>query len=162
MIKTNNGNKLYIATYPEPSTTPETADYKLLNFVTDFKFNYSVKKEDRTYFHNNGLTTSLITGGSQSLSVSVDYDADDQLHQYLVYLLTNDPTKSNNQFIKIEFNDEIKRTTSAVSLNEKGLILKGKAVLLFKNSIPNGSANEIIKLQFDILPQDNKWDITKA
>ncbi|MFV8418509.1 phage tail tube protein [Mycoplasma sp. VS299A] len=157
MLKTNNGNKLYIALYPTDSTTKENAQYTELKFITELKLNYSSKKEDRNYFHNAGETTSIITGKSTSLSVSVDYDSSDELHQYLIHLMTSAPYKCNNQFIKLEL-DGIKKATETSSKNQAVTNLLGKAVIQFKNGIPSGNVDELIKIQFDIIPQDDKWE----
>ncbi|WLP85286.1 phage tail tube protein [Mycoplasma seminis] len=155
-VKTNNGNKLHIALYPNETTTATTAQFHELKYITELKLNYSSKKEDRNYFHNGGETTSIITGKTTTLSVSIDYDPNDELHQYLVYLLTSEPNKCNNQFIKLEI-DGVNKATSATAKNIKVATLKGKATIQFKNGIPSGAVDELIKLQFDILPQDDKW-----
>ncbi|MFV8478109.1 phage tail tube protein [Mycoplasma sp. B6400] len=157
MLKTNNGNKLYIALYPTDSTTKENAQYTELKFITELKLNYSAKKEDRNYFHNKGETTSIITGKSTSLSVSVDYDNSNELHQYLIYLMTCEPYKCNNQFIKLEL-DGVNKATATSSKNQAVTSLLGKAVIQFKNGIPSGNVDELVKIQFDIIPQDDKWE----
>ncbi|MHA3795761.1 phage tail tube protein [Mycoplasma sp. HF14] len=157
MLKTNNGNKLLIALYPTTSTTKDTAQYEELKFITELKLNYSSKKEDRNYFHNGGETTSIITGKSSSLSVSVDYDNTNELHQYLVHLLISEPYKCNNQFIKLELNG-VNKATASSSKNQAVTTLSGKAVIQFKNGIPSGNVDDLVKLQFDIIPQDDKWE----
>ncbi|WP_322911065.1 phage tail tube protein [Mycoplasmopsis felis] len=149
IFKTNAGNRLYIATVPLGSTDEEKK-YKEITSITALKFNYSPKKEDRMYFHNLGESTSITTGVSKSLSVSIDFDNSDEAHKYLLNLLLGDIYLTNSQFIKLDIRT-ISKTTG------KHITVSGKATINFKNHFPSGNADEIQKLEFDIFPQDNKW-----
>ncbi|WP_322902034.1 phage tail tube protein [Mycoplasmopsis felis] len=149
IFKTNAGNRLYIATVPLGSTDEEKK-YKEITSITALKFNYSPKKEDRMYFHNLGESTSITTGVSKSLSVSLDFDNNNEAHKYLLNLLLGDIHLTNSQYIKLDI-----RTISKTI--GKHLVVSGKATLNFKNHFPSGSADELQKLEFDIYPQDNKW-----
>ncbi|MCU9934775.1 hypothetical protein NWE61_06910 [Mycoplasmopsis felis] len=102
------------------------------------------------YFHNLGESTSITTGVSKSLSVSIDFDNSDEAHKYLLNLLLGDIYLTNSQFIKLDIRT-ISKTTG------KHITVSGKATINFKNHFPSGNADEIQKLEFDIFPQDNKW-----
>ncbi|TDV23505.1 hypothetical protein BCF59_0494 [Mycoplasmopsis mustelae] len=160
-FKTNAGNKLFIALSPDTAISDDgsinvsAARFSEIEHITALKLNYSPKKEDKVYYHNNGESTSITTGLSKSLSVSIDFDNSSQAHQYLLSLLLGDVHNVNNQVIMLEIH-----TISAET--NKFVTVSGKATINFKNHFPSGNADELQKLEFDILPQDNKWTTTNT
>lgn len=149
----NAKSKFYISTDPTNSSLDST--YKPVCDATSITFNVSYKKQDSTYFCNGGEVTSTTTGRTQTLSVSIDYDDTNEAHKYLLGLLIDqDFSKCNNQQIKLELplmDGESTPTTYT-----------GKACIQFKNGIPSGAADELIKLEFDVAPQDTPFKITKG
>lgn len=145
---------IYIATVPE-GETDDAKKFEKICLSTECLFNKSMNKVDKTYFCNGGETTSIITGSTSSLTVSIDFDITKKAHKYLYDLLTNqDFSVCNGQFIKIEYPLFSGQTTPAT--------ISGKACIQFKNDIPSGAANELIKISFDIFPQDSAWIRTQA
>lgn len=153
MFKSNNTSELWIATKPQADELEK--EYKQIKFITELKHNYNVKKEDRTYFHNKGKTTAITTGVSESLTVSIDYDDEQQAHKYLLKLLLGDIENLNNQFIKVKLKNFSTGTKTA------DIEITGKTTINFKNHIPSGNADEIVKLQIDFIPQDDAWKISE-
>lgn len=153
MKKTNSQmSKLLLALDPSQSQD-DLRRYTPVCDSTSCSLNVEYKKTDSTYFCNGGETTSYITGRSTSLSVSIDYDSSSESHKYLRDLLMSDFTQANNQFIKLQ-----------LQMNEDGSTwdtLGGKACIQFKSMPPNGNADELGKIEFDIFPQE-KWTWTKG
>lgn len=154
MLSPNFVAQLWIALNPD---SEDDSQYKKLNFVSDLKTNFSVKKQDRNYFHNKGSTTSIITSTAFSLNVSIDYNPFDELHYYLFGLIGADPFKLNNQKIKLII-PNTNQTSTKTSANST--VLTGKAAFSFKNYIPSGAPDEQIKFEFEIFPQDNSFTIS--
>lgn len=155
MFKPNNTSELWIATQPY-QTSDDLKQWEQIKFITELKHNYSVKKEDRNYFHNKGKTTSITTGSSQSLSVTFDYDDEQESHKYLLKLLLGDVYHLNNQFIKVKIhNFSTTKSTGTIEIS-------GKATVNFKNHIPSGNADEIVKMQVDFIPQDDAWVVKES
>lgn len=152
--KINAKSKLYIALNPAGITDVDKK-YSLICFNDEVLFTTSMNKVDKKYFCNGGATTSIITGYSNELAVSLDYINENEAHKYLLGLLNNvDFSNVNNQYFKIEyplFDGEL------TPLN-----YSGKSCIQFKNNIPSGAADELIKLTFSIFPQDEPWLITSA
>ncbi|MBT1326441.1 hypothetical protein FCL74_02790 [Mycoplasma bovis] len=151
----NNEARLFIATNPSESSD-ELKKYSEIEFITELKHNYSNKKEDRIYLHNKGQTTSITTGITQSLSVSIDFDNSIDSHHYLLTLLLGSIENLNNQYIRIEI------PTISKNQDSKYVIVQGKATINFKNHLPSGNADETEKLSFDILPQDYIWEVKES
>ncbi|VEU66196.1 Uncharacterised protein [Mesomycoplasma conjunctivae] len=152
MLATNYVASLYIALAPEHNSAKQ---FKPLVNIKELKNNFSTKKEDKNYFHNKGSTTSVVTGTTLSLSVSIDIDFSNDLHVYLLSLIkASDPLKLNNQLIKLVIQD-----TNTTNTNKLSTVISGKASFGMKNYLPSGNADEIIKLDFDIFPQDNSFTI---
>ncbi|MCS4536747.1 hypothetical protein NXS15_01200 [Mycoplasma sp. CSL7475-4] len=149
MFKTNNHSTLSIATIPTGNSDSEK-NYQAIKFITELKHNYSAKKEDRVYFHNKGHSTSITTGASQSLSVSFDYNDQEEAHKYLMNLLLGDVTSANNQFIKLSLKNISRQSGHHVEIS-------GKATINFKNHAPSGGADALLKFEIDIMPQDDAW-----
>lgn len=144
----NANTSLKIALNPLENDLNNKNFRELNESATQITYNMSVSKQDMKYYSNGGETTSIITGRQQSLSISIDYDADDDLHKYLMNLCINqDFNKSNNQYIML------------TPPNGIGKKIHGKACFQFKNAVPNGDADQLIKLEFDIFPQDKAFTI---
>lgn len=153
MLKTNIGNILKIATVP--SGANDTAKtFTELKYITELKTDISYKKEDRNYLHNKGNTTSITTGKTTSLSVTIDLDDSDTLHKYLLKLSSLDPIDVNNQYIQLVLNSSHEAS--------KVYQIAGKCTFNFKNFLPSGNADELAVLSFDIFPQDDKFAITNV
>ncbi|UWD34055.1 phage tail tube protein [Mesomycoplasma molare] len=149
MLKTNAGNKLFIAIDPWNVSTQLT--YEELKFISELKYNYSNNKEDRNYFHNKGNTTSITTGATHSLSITIDFDDKNTLHKYLLKLLLGDAQNLNGQYIRLEL------LSLPGETENKKIVISGKCTINFKNHFPSGNPNEIQKLQLDLMPQDDNW-----
>ena len=117
-------------------------------FVTDFVFSQAPSKQGSKYFKNGGATNQTITGISYSASLSIDVDSSDEVHQNLMNIVRiGDILSMKNQWIKLIeplFDGEIQAGFSI-----------GKSVIEFKNNFPSGNIDELIKLEFDIFPQDD-------
>lgn len=138
--------ELFIATVPT-ADTDDARQFEKVCLSTECVFNKTMNKVDKTYFCNGGETTSIITGNTSSLTVSIDFDITKKAHKYLYDLLmSQDFNACNGQYIKIVYPLFEGQTTPAK--------VEGKACIQFKNDIPSGAANEIIKISFDIFPQD--------
>lgn len=150
MKKTNSQlSNLYIALQPQEMQDDNKQWTKICD-STSCQLNIDYKKTDSTYFCNGGETTSTIVGRTMSLTVSVDYDNSNDSHKYLRDLLLNDFTKANDQMFRLE-----------VQMNEDGTTwntLSGKSCIQFKSMPPSGSADELAKIEFDVFPQDRKWE----
>lgn len=149
-MKTNINTKIFIATTPT-GDTDENKNYKELKYITEFTPNLSSKKEDLTYLHNKGDTTSIITGRSFNFSVSLTLNNNDELHNYLVGLILKDVKNYNNQYLKAE--------VDAAGEKGKKTRIKGKCAFEFKNFFPSGKPDELQTLQFDIHPQDDTFTV---
>lgn len=151
---TNTSSKLLIAKNP---SAPLDADrqYLEINFLTNLVYNYSSNKQESKYYKNLGTTTQTITGQSYSISASIDIDLSEEAHIFLIDLARKrDIFLMNNNWLKIFeplFPEE----------QEAGYSF-GKCVLEFKNNFPSGPIDEIVKLEFDIFPQDDLWIYTPA
>lgn len=126
-----------------------------LEFITNFVFNQAPSKQESKYFKNGGATTQTITGISYSATVTINVDSTNEVHQYLMNIVRNrDINSMNNQWVKLIeplFDGEV----------EAGFSI-GKSVIEFKNNFPSGNVDELIKLEFDIFPQDDLWIYTPA
>lgn len=152
--KINAKSKLYIALDPTAATEAEM-NYTLICFNDEVLFTTSMNKVDKKYFCNGGATTSIVTGYSHELAVSIDYINSNPAHKYLLSLLNNvDFSKVNNQYFKIEY--------PLFEGEYTPLNYSGKSCIQFKNNIPSGAADELVKLTFSIFPQDDPWKITPA
>lgn len=151
---TNTSSKLLIAKNP---SAPLDADrqYLEINFLTNLVYNYSSNKQESKYYKNLGTTTQTITGQSYSISASIDIDLSEEAHIFLIDLARKrDIFLMNNNWLKIFeplFPEE----------QEAGYSF-GKCVLEFKNNFPSGPIDEIVKLEFDIFPQDDIWEYVPA
>lgn len=146
MVKTNASAELYIAAQPT-QTELENKDFKAICLSNEVTYSVSMNKVDKTYFCNEGRTTSFVTGMTESVSVSIDLDPTKEGHKYLYDLfLEQDFSKVNNQYFKIVFPLLDGETTATY--------VHGKAAIMFKNGLPSGAPTEIVKLDFDILPTD--------
>lgn len=148
MKKTNAQlSKLLIALSPN-EVDDTNRNYQQICNSTSITLNVSYNKQDSTYFCNNGETTSTITGRTQSLSVSIDYDNSKESHKYLKSLLIGNAFAGNNQYIRLELQlDE----------DDSWTTLSGKSCIQFKSAPPSGSPTELSKIEFDIFPQDSIW-----
>ncbi len=148
----NAKSKLYICTDP---TQPLQDDvYKEVCSATNFNFTQTYKKTDSAYFCNGGETTSTITGRTQTASVSIDYDDESEAHQYIYKLLTGSFGDANNQYVRI--------ILPLQTGESKAAYYSGKCCFEFKNGIPSGAADELIKIDFDIHAQDSAFTFTPA
>mgnify|MGYP007127201988 CR=1 FL=1 len=145
-LKTNSQDRILIDITPEN----DTSTYRVLHNLTEFKFNLTHSKTDRKYFHNLGDTTSIITGRTKTITLTFDVDTNDDLHKYLLKLLTGSISALNNQKIKLQ-------TFVHYEDNNQLIEISGKAAFDFKNFLPSGAVDELQTLSFDILPQDNAW-----
>lgn len=149
MKYTNTKAKLLIALQPSQSVDTDK-QYVELKAITELTNNYSTSKLDKTYYHNGGDQTSIITGRQISLNVTCDFDDSDDLHKYLRNLLFNqDFTKLNSQYMKLE----IPKNSTQKD------VITGKCCISFSNGIPNGSATDLQSLTFEIFPQDDPFTI---
>ena len=150
MKRTNSQlSQLFIALNPNEEDM-ENKNFQRLCDATSTSLNVSYKKQDSNYFCNEGETTSIITGRSYSLSVSIDYDPTKESHKYLKRLLIGSVNECNNQWIQLELRlDEDSNTITT---------LQGKSSIQFKSMPPNGNPDELSKLEFDIFPQDERWN----
>lgn len=152
MKQTNAKAKIQIALAPEAPSIQDKM-FADLEFVTNFVFNQAPSKQESKYFKNGGATTQTITGISYSASLTIDVDSSNEVHQYLINIVRKrDILAMNNQWIKLIeplFDGEI----------EAGFSI-GKSVIEFKNNFPSGNIDELIKLEFDIFPQDDLWTYT--
>lgn len=140
-------SKLLIAIDPTQADD-QNRNYQQICDSTSITLNVSYNKQDSTYFCNNGETTSTITGRTQSLSVSIDFDNSKEAHKYLKTLLISDAFAGNNQYVRLELQlDEDNSWTT----------LSGKSCIQFKSAPPSGSPTELVKIEFDIFPQDSAW-----
>lgn len=147
MKKTNSAiSVLKIALSPQETLITDK-NFQRLCDATSCDLSTSYKKQDSNYYHNNGETTSTITGRSMSLSVSIDYDSSNDVHKYLKDLIIGDFTRCNEQFIQLEIAFDELRTT----------IISGKTCFHFKSIPPSGAPDELIKIEFDIFPQDTSF-----
>ena len=154
MKQTNAKAKIQIALAPEAPSIQDKM-YADLEFITNFVFNQAPSKQESKYFKNGGATTQTITGISYSASITIDVESSNEVHQYLMNIVRNrDISSMNNQWIKLIeplFDGEV----------EAGFSI-GKSVIEFKNNFPSGNIDELIKLEFDIFPQDDLWTYTPA
>lgn len=154
MKQTNAKAKIQIALAPEAPSIQDKM-FADLEFITNFVFNQAPSKQESKYFKNGGATTQTITGISYSASITIDVESSNEVHQYLMNIVRNrDISSMNNQWIKLIeplFDGEI----------EAGFSI-GKSVIEFKNNFPSGNIDELIKLEFDIFPQDDLWIYTPA
>lgn len=152
MKQTNAKAKIQIALEPEAPSIQDKM-FADLEFITNFVFNQAPSKQESKYFKNGGATTQTITGISYSASITIDVESSNEVHQYLMNIVRNrDISSMNNQWIKLIeplFDGEI----------EAGFSI-GKSVIEFKNNFPSGNIDELIKLEFDIFPQDDLWTYT--
>lgn len=150
MKRTNSQlSQLFIALNPNEEDM-ENKNFQRLCDATSTSLNVSYKKQDSNYFCNEGETTSIITGRSYSLSVSIDYDPTKESHKYLKGLLIGSVNECNNQWIQLELRlDEDSNTITT---------LQGKSSIQFKSMPPSGNPDELSKLEFDIFPQDERWN----
>lgn len=151
---TNTKAKIQIALAPT-ALQVEDKMFSDLEFITNFVSNQSPSKQESKYFKNGGATTQTITGISYSATVSIDIDSTNEVHQYLMNIVRNrDINSMNNQWVKLIeplFDGEV----------EAGFSI-GKSAIEFKNNFPSGNVDELIKLEFDIFPQDDLWIYTPA
>lgn len=148
MKQINANVSLKIAKNPLAENLDDKEFLELNESATQITYNMSVSKQDLKYYSNGGETTSIITGRQQSLSISIDYDSEDPLHVYLMNLCLNkDFNSSNNQYIMLVPPGNIKKK------------IYGKACFQFKTAAPNAEADQLIKLEFDIFPQDKAFII---
>ena len=151
---TNTKAKIQIALAPT-ALQVEDKMFSDLEFITNFVSNQSPSKQESKYFKNGGATTQTITGISYSATVSIDIDSTNEVHQYLMNIVRNrDINSMNNQWVKLIeplFDGEV----------EAGFSI-GKSAIEFKNNFPSGNVDELIKLEFDIFPQDELWIYTPA
>lgn len=148
---TNTKAKLLIALLPN-ETVDTNRQYMELKAITELTNSYSTTKLDKTYYHNGGDQTSIITGRQISLNVTCDYDDSDDVHKYLRGLLFNqDFSKLNSQYIKLEIPED--------GTNKN--VITGKCCFSFGNGIPNGSPTDLQSLSFEIFPQDDPFTIKK-
>lgn len=149
---TNTKAKIQIALAPT-AINIEDKMFSDLEFVTNFVITNSPSKQESKYFKNGGATTQTITGISYSATVSIDIDSTNEVHQYLMNIVTSREISSmNNQWVKLFeplFDDTIEPAFSM-----------GKSVFEFKNNFPSGNVDELVKLEFDIFPQDDLWTYT--
>ena len=154
MKQTNAKAKIQIALEPEAPSIQDKM-FADLEFITNFVFNQAPSKQESKYFKNGGATTQTITGISYSASITIDVESSNEVHQYLMNIVRNrDISSMNNQWIKLIeplFDGEV----------EAGFSI-GKSVIEFKNNFPSGNIDELIKLEFDIFPQDDLWTYTPA
>ena len=154
MKQTNAKAKIQIALAPEAPSIQDKM-FADLEFITNFVFNQAPSKQESKYFKNGGATTQTITGISYSASISINVDSSNEVHQYLMNIVRKrDILSMNNQWIKLIeplFDGEIEAGFSV-----------GKSVIEFKNNFPSGNIDELIKLEFDIFPQDDLWIYTPA
>lgn len=152
--KINATSRLFIALVPD-GADENAKQLSEICLSTECVFNKSMNKTDKTYFCNGGETTAIITGSTSSLTVSIDFDITKPAHKYLYSLMTSsDFTKCNGQYIKIQYPlFEGEATPASV---------EGLCCIQFKNDIPSGAPNELIKISFDIFPQDSPWTRTAA
>ncbi len=148
----NAKSQLFICVDPTNNTDDST--YKEVCSATQFQFNTTLKKQDSTYFCNGGETTSTIVGRTQTASVSIDFDESDEAHLYLYKLLTGNFASANNQYIKVKLPLREGQTTPDT--------YEGKCCLEFKSGIPSGAADELVKIEFDIHPQDKGFKFTQG
>lgn len=152
--KINAKSSLYIALVPT-GADDSAKNYQKICAATECLFNTTFNKVDKTYFCNGGDTTSIITGRTNSITVTIDIDSTNPSHRYLLDLLTSqDFSVLNSQYFKIEYPLFDGETTPAKA--------EGLSCIQFKNNIPSGAANEIVSLSFDIFPQDEPWTLTPA
>ena len=151
---TNTKAKIQISLAPT-ALQIEDKMFADLEFITNFVFNQAPSKQESKYFKNGGATTQTITGISYSATVTIDVDSTNEVHQYLMNIVRNrDINSMNNQWVKLIeplFDGEV----------EAGFSI-GKSVIEFKNNFPSGNVDELIKLEFDIFPQDDLWIYTPA
>ncbi len=154
MKQTNAKAKIQIALAPEAPSIQDKM-FADLEFITNFVFNQAPSKQESKYFKNGGATTQTITGISYSASITIDVESSNEVHQYLMNIVRNrDISSMNNQWIKLIeplFDGEV----------EAGFSI-GKSVIEFKNNFPSRNIDELIKLEFDIFPQDDLWTYTPA
>ena len=154
MKQTNAKAKIQIALAPEAPSIQDKM-FADLEFITNFVFNQAPSKQESKYFKNGGATTQTITGISYSASITINVESSNEVHQYLMNIVRNrDISSMNNQWIKLIeplFDGEV----------EAGFSI-GKSVIEFKNNFPSGNIDELIKLEFDIFPQDDLWTYTPA
>lgn len=153
-VAINAKAKLYVALVP--TGADDTAkNYQEICASTECLFNTTYNKVDKTYFCNGGDTTSVITGRTNSITVSIDVDRTLAAHNYLLSLIQNqDFSVLNNQYFKIVLPLLDGETEAATA--------SGKSCIQFKNNIPSGAANEVVTLSFDIFPQDEPWTLQPA
>ena len=152
--KINAKSNLYIALVPT-GTDETTKKFTKICAATECLFNTTFNKVDKTYFCNSGDTTSIITGRTNSITVTIDIDTTNESHRYLLNLLTSqDFSVLNSQIFRIEYPLFDGEATPAKA--------EGLSCIQFKNNIPSGAANEIVSLSFDIFPQDEPWTLTPA
>lgn len=153
-VTINAKAKLYVALNPT-GADDDAKNYQEICASTECLFNTTFNKVDKTYFCNGGDTTSVITGRTNSITVSIDVDKTLQAHQYLIGLLqSQDFSVLNNQYFKI-VQPLLDGETSPATAS-------GKSCIQFKNNIPSGAANEVATLSFDIFPQDEPWTLQPA
>jgi len=146
LILNSKAVKLYIATTPDV----ENKNYSLLIGSTTMTTNLVHNATEQNYFSNMGYTTKIITGGALSISVGIDYNKDDPVHLYLMKLALGDFGLCNNQYVAFEL----------INIADTTTYITGKTAIQFKVIPSSGAANELVKLEFDLFPQDVNWETT--
>lgn len=152
MKKTNSTQaRLFLALKPN-EIEEANQEWTEVRDLTAFTMTPANKVHDATYFHDGGETTSLIVGRKTTISCSCDYDNENPVHVYIRNLSYGKIGTSNSQLMKIE---------CLLDTNENLVsVTKGTCTLDIKTLAPTGVADELIKLDFDIHPQDRAFTHT--
>ena len=148
MKQTNSQlSQFYIALKPTALTT-ELKEMTQLCDATSLTLNVNDTKVDTVYFCNSGGSTSIITGRSTSIAVSVDFDINKPSHKYLLEMFKGDVGLSNNQFIQLKYSYADNNTVD---------VYNGNACVQFTSMPPAGIATDLAKLEFEVFPQDENF-----